>query len=148
MKLSCCSRPDKTAIISSILCESEVIALLYIILLSLPSKTPNFLPTLSKFTGDHLPEQYTWRLVISFTMFPKIIEAILYYNFFATQRPLFHFKRWYRWLNKLNWLLRNIELLFLLSWNLISSREDMCKYTVLKVQKSIILNKKMHAIAI
>ena len=81
-------------------------------------------------TGDHLPERYVWRLAVALISFPRFMDGILYYNFFATQKPNFHLKRWYRWLNKLNWFLLTSQLFLFFTFTFVSSKENMGEYHI------------------
>lgn len=87
---------------------------------------PNFWPSISKATGDHLPGRYVWRLAISLTTFPRMMEAFLYYNYFATQKPsLFQQRWWYRWLNRINLFFMVVELFLFYTVTFVSSKEHM-----------------------
>ena len=94
----------------------------------LSQKVPNFWPSISKVTGDHLPGRYIWRFAVSLTTFPRVIDAVLYYNYFATQNPMFFGQKWcYRWLNKFNLLLIIVELFLFFTIIFVSSKEHMGK---------------------
>lgn len=98
-------------------------------------QVPNFWPSISKVTGDHLPERYIWRLAIAFTTFPRAMDAILYYNFFACRRAqLFERSWWYRWLNRLNMTFLIVELLLFYTVTLISSKENFSEYWTVLLQ--------------
>ena len=88
------------------------------------SKVPNFWPSISRTTGDHLPGRYVCRLAASFTAFPRMMDAVLYYSYFAVRRPmLFEPKQWYMWLNRFNFFLLMIEIFLLYTMIFISSKE-------------------------
>ena len=69
-------------------------------------QVPEYLPSVSETTGDYQPGQFITRLIVSFTLFPCLVDALLYYHQFVTQAPsLLQHKRWYQWLTKINLLM-------------------------------------------
>ena len=69
-------------------------------------QVPEYLPSVSETTGDYQPGQFITRLIVSFTLFPCLVDALLYYHQFVTQAPsLLQHKWWYQWLTKINLLM-------------------------------------------
>ena len=88
-------------------------------------QTPDYLPSVSETTGDYQPGQFITRLIVSFTLFPCMVDALLYYNLFAIQAPtLFEQKWWYRWLDRTNILIIAVRLLFLYTVTFIGLSEN------------------------
>ena len=55
-----------------------------------------------------------------------MMEAFLYYNYFATQKPsLFQQRWWYRWLNRINLFFMVVELFLFYTVTFVSSKEHM-----------------------
>ena len=74
-------------------------------------QVPEYLPSVSETTGDYQPGQFIIRLIVSFTLFPCLVDALLYYHQFVTQAPsLLQHKWWYQWLTKINLLMFIIKL--------------------------------------
>ena len=94
-------------------------------------QVPNFWPSVSRTIGDYLPGRYIYRITISITVFPRVMDAVLYYNFFAARRPmLFKQKWWYRWLNRFYLLSITIELFLFYTLAFISSQEHLGKFEI------------------
>ena len=55
------------------------------------------------------------------------MDALVYYNYFATQRStvMIHQKGWYRWLNRINLFLLIVELFLFYTVTFVSSKENM-----------------------
>ena len=78
------------------------------------TQTPDYLPSVSETTGDYQPGQFITRFLLSFALFPTMLDTLLCYNLLATQkRTLSNQKLWYRWLNRINVLVTLLELAFL-----------------------------------
>ena len=96
-------------------------ALLY----PLKTQIPDYLPSVSETTGDYQPGQFITRLTVSFTLFPCVVDALLYYHRFATQAPnMFEQKWWYQWLNQINFLIVIIKLFCLYTVTFIGLSEN------------------------
>ena len=56
-----------------------------------------------------------------------MMEALLYYNYFASQKPQLFQRWWYRWLNRTNFFFMVMELFLFYTVTFVSSKEHMGK---------------------
>lgn len=83
-------------------------------------QTPNFWPSLSKVTGNHLTERYIWRLCISIAAPLRLAEEALCYQFFSQR----HQKVWYKLLNMAKLICGISEVGCLITYSFVSGKED------------------------
>ena len=81
---------------------------------------------MSETTGDYQPGQFITRLIVSFTLFPCMVDALLYYHRFASQVPtdMVEQKWWYRWLNRIHFLIVLVKLFCLYTVTFIGLNEN------------------------
>ena len=89
---------------------------------------PNIVPSISAVTGGVTPERYIWRLGMALFVGPRLFDGLLYINFFTHSLGAAVSRLWYRWTNRLNYLLHVGQLLALLGLSYVSSTENFCEF--------------------
>ena len=90
-------------------------------------QVPNYIPSISTSIGDFTPQKYIWRICIALHCFPRLLIALLYYNYYRikSDNPL---STKFRFLNGINSLLTIVENFALLVITYVSSRENFGKF--------------------
>ena len=65
---------------------------------------------------------------MAFFSFPRIFDGFLYYNFFSLS--LANHMTWYRWLNRIVWILHMWQYVSLFQLSYISSKENFSKWYI------------------
>ena len=86
--------------------------------------THDFWPSISQVVSAFLPERYVGRMAMALISFPRIMDGIMYHQFFATRNLLLCQKLWYRSLIRLNSFFLIVHLLLFYSLMYISSAEN------------------------
>lgn len=87
-------------------------------------KVPNFFTTISKLTGEELPERYIWRMCMSLVAMPLILDGVVLHRALSFEAGVLQ-RWWLRMLNTTVLLLHFMQMYLLLSVTYLSSKEHM-----------------------
>ncbi|KAL5475771.1 hypothetical protein EMCRGX_G025621 [Ephydatia muelleri] len=96
----------------------------YDILTDTHCKVPNFFTTISKLTGEELPERYIWRMCMSLVAMPLILDGVVLHRALSFEAGVLQ-RWWLRMLNTTVLLLHFMQMYLLLSVTYLSSKEHM-----------------------